>query len=92
MSVGRRKSTRVAELSSHEGLTPEKPGEVREVSPLFGVAMIKIAMELKKQGGLPFEELITSVLARMRLPEDQFREYLAANGGLLRTLVVRRGG
>ena len=59
-------------------------------SPLYGVAMLKIAMELKKADPLPLEELITGVLAKMKLPEEAFRSFLAANGGLLRTIAMRR--
>jgi hypothetical protein len=53
--------------------------------------MLKIAMELKKQDGQPLDELISGVLARMRLPENEFRAFLSANGGLLRAIATRRG-
>jgi hypothetical protein len=59
-------------------------------SPLYGVAMLKIAMELKKADGKSLEELIAGVLARMKLPEDDFRSFLAANGGLLRTIALAK--
>ena len=64
----------------------------REVaaSPLYGVAMLKIAMELKKADGKSLDDLITGVLARMRLPEPEFRNFLQANGGLLRTIAASR--
>lgn len=65
------------------------PSEVVE-SPLYGVAMLKIAMELKKADAAPLDELIDGVLARMRLPADDFRRYLASNGGLLRTIALKR--
>jgi hypothetical protein len=69
---------------------PAVPDEV-SASPLYGVAMLKIAMELKRTPQRSLEELITGVLARMQLPEDDFRAYLNANGGLLRTVVAKRG-
>ncbi len=62
-----------------------------EASPLYGVAMLKIAMELKKADAAPLDELVRGVLARMRLPEAEFRSYLEANGGLLRTIASKRG-
>lgn len=62
-----------------------------EASPLFGVAMLKIAMELKKADARPLDELVTGVLARMRLPESEFRAFLEANGGLLRSIATKRG-
>jgi hypothetical protein len=59
-------------------------------SPLYGVAMLKIAMELKKADAAPLDELITGVLRRMSLPEDDFRAFLAMNGGLLKTIAQKR--
>ena len=59
-------------------------------SPLFGVAMLKIAMELKKPDAGVLDEIISSVLTRMGLPEDEFRAYLAQNGGLLRSIAQKR--
>jgi hypothetical protein len=61
-----------------------------EVSPLYGVAMLKLAMELKKSDALSVDELITSVLGRMRLDEADFRRFLETNGGLLRTIAQKR--
>ncbi|MBL8918527.1 MAG: hypothetical protein JNJ54_06670 [Myxococcaceae bacterium] len=66
------------------------PPEV-EASPLFGVAMLKIAMELKKADARPLDELVSGVLRRMNLPESEFRAFLESNGGLLRTIAARRG-
>jgi hypothetical protein len=65
------------------------PAEVAG-SPLYGVAMLKIAMELKKANARPLDELIAGVLSRMRLDEGDFRRFLEANGGLLRTIAQRR--
>lgn len=64
--------------------------EVAE-SPLYGVAMLKIAMELKKPGARELDEILTGVLARMRIPEEEFRQFLAQNGGLLRTIAQKKG-
>lgn len=67
-----------------------RPVEVAE-SPLYGVAMLKIAMELKKQANADLDEILRGVLRRMDLPEQEFREFLARNGGLLKTIASRRG-
>jgi hypothetical protein len=66
------------------------PPEV-ETSPLYGVAMLKIAMELKKADARPLEELVSGVLTKMRLDEGVFRAFLEANGGLLRSIARKRG-
>ncbi len=59
-------------------------------SPLYGVAMLKIAMELKRCPSGALEQIISVVLAKMHLPEDDFRAYLSANGGLLRGIAARK--
>jgi hypothetical protein len=87
MSLRRGAASKVVEL--REASEPSVPNEVA-ASPLYGVAMLKIAMELKKAESAPVDELITGVLRRMSLPEDDFRAFLAMNGGLLKTIAQRR--
>jgi hypothetical protein len=79
----------VVELRSLEQVEERVPDEVA-ASPLYGVAMLKIAMELKKADAKPVDELITGVLTRMNLPEADFRAFLSMNGGLLKTIAQRR--
>jgi hypothetical protein len=87
MPIARGKQSRVVAL---EGAQAEAvPAEVT-ASPLYGVAMLKIAMELKKADARPVEELITGVLTRMRLDEGEFRRFLEANGGLLKAIAQKR--
>ena len=75
-----------------DGALAERSGrrERVESSPLYGVAMLKIAMELKKPGARELDEILAGVLERMRIAEPEFRSFLANNGGLLRTLAHRR--
>ncbi len=65
----------------------------REVadSPLYGVAMLKIAMELKKPGAGGLDEIVSGVLGKMGLAEAEFRDFLSRNGGMLRAIAERRG-
>jgi hypothetical protein len=67
----------------------EVPADVAQ-SPLYGVAMLKIAMELKKADAPSLDELIGSVLKRMNLDEKAFRAFVSANDGLLKTVAARR--
>lgn len=53
--------------------------------PLFAVAMLRIALELKKNPHAQLEPIVAQVAARMRLDEVAFRRYLEVNLGLLRT-------
>ncbi|MCC6337519.1 MAG: hypothetical protein IT380_26420 [Myxococcales bacterium] len=90
MPIPGRGKSRIAALSAAAEAGDEAvPTEV-SASPLYGVAMLKIAMELKKADARPLEDLISGVLTRMRLDEGDFRRFLDANGGLLRTIAQRR--
>jgi hypothetical protein len=87
MSLRRGALKNVVEL--HAPVEEQVPSEIA-TSPLYGVAMLKIAMELKKADAKPVDELITGVLKRMSLPEEDFRAFLAMNGGLLKTIAQKR--
>lgn len=87
MANGRGRTAKVVTLEQQQ---PAVPKEL-EASPLFGVAMLKIAMELKKADPRPLDELVSGVLRRMNLPESEFRAFLESNGGLLRTIATKRG-
>ncbi|QRN99988.1 hypothetical protein JRI60_13625 [Archangium violaceum] len=66
--------------------TTKAPERVVEADPLYGVALLKTALELKRrQDGTP-EEILRGVLARMRLSEEDFRAWLSQQGGLLKVL------
>ena len=86
MPKGTGRSAKVVTLEQQASVPQEL-----EASPLFGVAMLKIAMELKKADPRPLDELVTGVLSRMKLPESEFRAFLESNGGLLRTIAAKRG-
>ena len=87
MAIPRGKQSRVVALESAH--TEVVPAEL-SASPLYGVAMLKIAMELKKADARPVDELIHGVLTKMRLDEGEFRRVLEANGGLLRAIAQKR--
>jgi hypothetical protein len=82
----RKTAAEVVRLDSQVTETPEPI----ERNPLYGVAMLKIAMELKRQDTAALEEILTGVLAKMHLPEAEFRAFLTENGGLLRSIAQRR--
>ena len=59
---------------------------------LCGVAMLKIAMELKKRASAPIDGVIATVLSKMAIDPGSFRKYLASQGGVLQRLEgIRRG-
>lgn len=57
-----------------------------EADPLYGVALMKTALELKRHKEGSVEEILRSVLARMRIPEAEFFAYLEQQGGLSKLL------
>jgi hypothetical protein len=87
MAIAGGKQSRVVTL---EAAAARAPAQELSASPLYGVAMLKIAMELKKADARPVDELIHGVLTRMRLDEGEFRKFLEANGGLLRAIAQKR--
>jgi hypothetical protein len=50
--------------------------------PLYAVALLRVALELKK-GAASLDEIVASVSARMRLDESDFRAFLTQNLGPL---------
>jgi hypothetical protein len=82
---------KVVRLAEHRSVVQvdEQAAEV-EASPLYGVAMLKIAMELKKSETATLDDILKGVLTSMALPEEAFREFLSKNGGLLRAIAARK--
>lgn len=59
-------------------------------NPLYGVAMLKIAMELKKAPESTLDEIVRGVLAKMGLSEGELQSFLEQNSGLLEAIARRR--
>ncbi|WNG34784.1 hypothetical protein F0U61_14835 [Archangium violaceum] len=66
--------------------TARSPETTVEPDPLYGVVLLKTALELKRRKDGSPEEILRSVLARMRLPEDEFRAWLSQQGELSKVL------
>jgi hypothetical protein len=92
--VTQRKGRKDIALTEAETTREESPRELAPRdgvdNPLYGVAMLKIAMELKKPDAGALDDILKGVLSRMRLSEDEFRSYLGRNGGLLRTIAQKK--
>jgi hypothetical protein len=61
-----------------------------QANPMYGVAMLKIAMELKRAPEGELNGIVKGVLERMRLDEPAFRRFLDQNGGLLRAIAQKK--
>lgn len=47
--------------------------------PLYGRAILKIALELKKPSAKSYEAVVEQTIRSMRLDPEKFRHYLGAN-------------
>ena len=72
----------LAESESGSALASESEAGSAELDPLYGVALLKVAMELKRRRDGSPEEILRAVLLRMRLSEVEFRAWLAGRGEL----------
>ncbi|WP_224365134.1 hypothetical protein [Hyalangium versicolor] len=85
---GRQRAKTVVKLEERkQAARPKAPASPPvEPDPLYGVVLLKTALELKRrQDGSP-EEILRGVLARMRIPEHEFRAFLEQRGDLLKAL------
>jgi hypothetical protein len=85
---GRQRAKTVVKLEERkQAPRPKAPAAPSvEPDPLYGVVLLKTALELKRrQDGSP-EEILRTVLARMRIPEHEFRAFLEQRGDLLKAL------
>lgn len=60
-----------------------RPAVVVEPDGLWSIAMLRIAMELKRPDAPSLERVVERVVERMGIPQDQFERYLSEHLGLL---------
>jgi hypothetical protein len=68
--------------------TPPPPVEP---DGLWPIAMLRIAMELKRPGAPGLDDIIDGVVAKMGIEKAQFEKYLAEHLGLLRDEARKNG-
>jgi hypothetical protein len=81
--VGRASARTGTVAGGREAVSPD--------DPLCAVAMLRVAVEMKKPDARGLDEIIEGVLERMRLDREAFRRFLAENGQLLRASAAARG-
>ena len=62
-----------------------------ETEGLWAIAMLRIAMELKRPGAPGLTEIIDGVVARMGIPRADFERFLTEKVGHLEEEAERRG-
>ncbi|WP_044199481.1 hypothetical protein [Hyalangium minutum] len=60
-----------------------------ESDPRYGVVLLKTALELKRRQDGTVEEILREVLARMRIPEHEFRAFLEQREDLLKAMGMK---
>jgi hypothetical protein len=80
-----------AERIAARGASSEPAGGGAPTQPLWGVALLRIALELKKRRAAPLKEIVSRVLTSMEIREPEFRQYLAREGVLHKLEKMSRG-
>ena len=62
-----------------------------EADGLWPIAMLRIAMELKRPGAPGLDKIIDGVVERMGIEKAQFEKYLADHLGILRDEARKNG-
>ncbi len=85
---GRQRAKTVVKLEERKQATRPKARTTPPVEPdpLYGVVLLKTALELKRRKDGTVEEILRDVLARMRIPEHEFRAFLEQRGDLLKAM------
>ncbi|MFL5347054.1 MAG: hypothetical protein ACJ8AT_19895 [Hyalangium sp.] len=88
---GRQRAKTVVKLEERKAARPKAPAAPSvEPDPLYGVVLLKTALELKRRKEGSPEEILRGVLARMRIPESEFRVFLEQRGDLLKLLGLHK--
>jgi hypothetical protein len=89
---GRRQAKTVVRLEERKAATRSqaRPARSVEPDPLYGVVLLKTALELKRRKDGSVEEILRGVLARMRIPEHEFRAFLDQRGDLAKAIGLGR--
>ncbi|MDY7228749.1 hypothetical protein [Hyalangium rubrum] len=88
---GRQRVKTVVRLEERKQAAQPKaqPAPSVEPDPLYGVVLLKTALELKRRKDGSVEEILREVLRRMRIPEHEFRAFLEQHGGLGKAIGLR---
>lgn len=85
--IPQRVKAALVSLSDHrEEAVPAKSVPIASPHPLYGVALLKVALELKKKPETEVGTAIQRVLRQMGLPTEDFAEFLRREGGILRMI------
>lgn len=88
---GRQRAKTVVKLEEARQAAPKaSPVPPVEADPLYGVVLLKTALELKRRQDGTVEDILRDVLARMRIPEAAFYAWLEQQGGLVQALGLRQ--
>lgn len=86
-----RQATQVIEAEKAEQASTPAVERDPELDRLWGVAMLRIAMELKRPNAPGLEEIVDGVAERMGIDKAELERYLRENLGLLEASAKSKG-
>jgi hypothetical protein len=89
-----RRRVAVQEKQTTEARAPAPsaaPARPAEIDGLWGIAMLRVAMELKRPGAPGLDQIVEGVATRMGIPKAEFEQFLAENYGVLTQAARDRG-
>jgi hypothetical protein len=90
--TGRTRGTKTATLETSAATGPgHDPAQSAEADALWPIAMLRIAMELKRPEAPGLDEIIAGVVKKMGIPRAQFERYVAQHLGTLQEAAKKNG-
>jgi len=86
-----RKPGRESATKSRGKVAVSEPAAPVETDGLWPIAMLRIAMELKRPGAAGLEDIIDGVVSKMGIEKARFEKYLADHLGILRDEARKNG-
>jgi len=85
--------TRLAKTATLERAPSTPPTQQTEIEPdgLWPIAMLRIAMELKRPEAPGLDQIISGVVKKMGIPKAQFEKYVAEHLGTLQEAAKKNG-
>ncbi|HEY3451257.1 MAG TPA: hypothetical protein VGK67_33170 [Myxococcales bacterium] len=89
--TGKTRAAKTATLETTPAQPAREADEVMEADTLWPIAMLRIAMELKRPEAPGLDEIITGVVKKMGIPKAQFEKYIAEHLGTLKEAAKKNG-
>jgi len=89
--TGRTRAARTATLEKAPASAEARQDSIVEPDGLWPIAMLRIAMELKRPEAPGLDQIISGVVAKMGIPKAQFEKYIEEHLGTLQEAAKKKG-